>query len=189
MTSRAPALAALSYLALLACLACLACTIAGCGPHHPVDGAIAGSTVAIEDQLSATLVDGSNQLAVLELTSVSGACAALTAGQKLKSAQTLTLTLSRDGALPVSPGDFPVSASGSSAGPAAVVRYEETDASCVVLSQVHGLHGTVTLTAVSGDGYTGSADVTLDTDDHITFSFATTACSALSDAAGPSTCP
>jgi hypothetical protein len=170
----------------LAGLVCSSLATGACQGARSIDvGTVAGKSFSAPEQISATTA-GSQ--AVLQLDSLPGACGALGAGQKLKSGQRMTITLSQGGA-PVAPGVFTVVAAASGTGPIATVLYEEADAACTIVAEVHGLHGTVTLGSADASGFSGSADVTLDTADHVAFSFATSPCSALGSATGPTTCP
>lgn len=179
MSLRASILAALSGFSLL---------LSGCSKSS-IDGTIAGRSISFQDQISAEQVAGSDDLAVLQISSVSGACAAAGAGQKQATAQALTLTLSQGGGQSVSPGAFPVMPAMSGAGPSAVVLYTETSAGCLTVAEVHGLGGSITLDTAGGGAFSGSAEVDLDTDEHVSFSFSTTPCPALASAAAPTSCP
>ena len=94
---------------------------------------------------------------------------------------------------PTGPGTFIVSIGVPPSPPSsdgAAVGYVELDGSCQPTAK-RAESGTVTITAVDGEAYSGTGDVTFLGGDHITFQFAANACASFATvgtSAIPATC-
>jgi hypothetical protein len=82
---------------------------------------------------------------------------------------------------PTAPGTYTIAQGGTPPAKAAAFQVSSSDATCkdVATESVAAVTGTVTLTAVSGNKFTGSFDVVLDGGDHLTGAFTPSECPAL----------
>ena len=131
---------------------------------------------------------GSSGEGLIVMSSTSSVCgdAGATPPVERKSSRTVTITLldvtGGNTAAPTAPGTYTIySNSGSQPPKEALFDVVGLDATCqqVDADAAQGQSGSVTLTSVSGGVFTGSYDVVLNTGDHVTGSFAPTACPAL----------
>jgi hypothetical protein len=121
------------------------------------------------------------------LTSNSGMCNTITAGQTPKNSQYFVIVMGtvQNGAVqpPSGPGTYMVQSVGMmSATNIATVTFDSLDATCTSVSAkaAEGVSGTVTLTSVNNGAYSGSFDIMLNSSDHVTGSFTASACAGLS---------
>jgi hypothetical protein len=71
----------------------------------------------------------------------------------------------------------------------AVLDFVVIDSTCTASQTMESDGGKVTLTRIDAKGYTGTFDVTFTSGDHVTGSFDTTDCPALTPGSTPHTCP
>ena len=172
---------------LLVCMACGPSTSSG----GPVNGNIRGRSFQPLDAISDNVVLASSgstfNVGLIALSSSSGMCGKLTAGQQTKDAQHLLLAVldfnSSTGqtSAPSGPGTYSVSSgTGQPSAKLAVVSYVQTDGACNTSLAATGNSGTVTLTSVSNGSYSGMLDIGFDSGDHLTGSFTASNCAGLS---------
>lgn len=94
---------------------------------------------------------------------------------------------------PTAPGTYTIAQGGTPPAKAAAVQVSSSDATCkdVEADNVSATSGTVTLTAVSGNKFTGNFDVVLASGDHLTGSFTPSECPVLAtmpSSTQPETC-
>jgi len=123
------------------------------------------------------------------ITSQAGLCGRISGGQDSKSVQYLILVMgdfnatTGMSAAPTAAGTYTIYSPGSTSRPPrfAGAVYSRTDANCnvVITSNATATSGTVTITSVNGDIYSGNFDLILNFQDHITGTFTTGHCAAL----------
>lgn len=171
----------------------------GSGPNH-VDGLVNGKAFDAREAMSSHVLSASglgfsSDVEIIELTDYAGACA--DAGSNTAPTGSLILALAvgiRDAqgksTVPTGPGTFtvysPVTGLPKSASVAAVYY----GSGCQKSVSYEGISGTVTLTSIASDGvFAGTFDVMISCasfsscagpDAHITGSFSSTTCTALS---------
>ncbi len=186
----------------------LALALAACsssGPSASISGTIRGQTYSPKDAISAVgniQEQGYTvQVGGIMLANPTGVCALVGSGKEPKNMQALLLALAEISGssyvAPILPGDFTIyagSASGSLPPRLAMAFAFTTDASCQ-MEDAHvasGLSGTVHLSKVNTDGtYEGTFDMQMaqtdsngnptTTPEHVTGSFKTSSCPAISN--------
>jgi hypothetical protein len=184
--------------------AAAALALAACGAgHQPATfiGTVKGQAFAPADAQSApatvSFSVGTAAVAAIVLSDAPGLCAKLTAGTEPRNGKALIFFLtdvnqvSLTGAVPDAPATYTVyDFSGGSLPPAhlAWVSFGVNDSNCVQNSSLSasGKSGSVTLSRLSTGAYAGSFDVTLDSGDHVSGTFDTSACPGLATWLGSS---
>jgi hypothetical protein len=177
--------------------------VADAGPEGAVTGTVHNSSLDIKEVVSANIMSTtstgtpSTNGAVL-LSTTTGLCAELQANtahpnQKFVLLQLFDVT-STTFTAPSVPGTYTVITPTTQ--PPFPTTFAEvhawlTDDNCTapLASDAGGNSGSVTVTAVNGNTYTGTFDVNLDTNEHITGSFTPTECPALHAWLGSNTPP
>lgn len=171
----------------------------GAGSGLSINGTIQGRTYSPAEGLAGPVrYNGFDAGAVL-LTNNTGLCAKVASGQEPRNSQYVFIGLaeidqsSSSSHAPTTTGDYTVwSLSGlPPSSKIAVVAATVTDSSCLptATSEARGASGKVTLTSIQGGAYAGTFDVVLQGNDptaptdHVTGTFTSTVCAALSDAA------
>jgi hypothetical protein len=169
----------------------------GAGSGLSINGTIAGRTYAPTEGLAGPVRYNGYDAGAVLLTNSSGLCSKVASGQQPKNSQYFFIGLaeidqtSLSSHAPTTTGDYTVwSLSGlPPSSKIAVVAATVTDSSCLPVgtSEAQGVSGKVTLTSIQGGAYAGTFDVLLRNDaaatDHVTGTFTSTVCAALSDAA------
>ncbi|HET7505252.1 MAG TPA: hypothetical protein VFK02_29740 [Kofleriaceae bacterium] len=154
-----------------------------------MSGNIHGNAFAIEDAISASVALTDLHGAVIVLSSTSGLCkdAAANAVHPNQKAVIITLFDINGTTLntPTAPGTYTIF-QGSGAPPAKAAAWVASvnDATCseIDASGATATTGTVTLSDINGNAFSGSYDVVLDSGDHVTGSFDPEACPDLQTA-------
>lgn len=151
-----------------------------------------------KDAVSNVLRNSTNSLGAILITNVDSTCAKINASQSPKNAQLMSVaigTRSQSGLVaPTAPGTFPVFSLNdglSVQGPFAVFGFESRDANCHTNASYDVISGgTVTLTRVDANGYSGTFDVTFTSSpsSHVTGSFNTAQCAGLTTSATATSC-
>jgi len=177
-------------------LALLAACTANAGSGTMV-GTVHGATFAIKDAISAMVyVQGSTteRVAQVMLGNDGDLCSNASNDTQIKGYTGVSLTMFEATATSIdpagSPGDYTI---GGTTGNVASWNAVVTDQMCqdVLASEATGTGGTVTLTKIAGNAFSGSFDVTLDSGDHVTGTFAPAACAGMQnfvDATAPPIC-
>jgi len=167
-----------------------------------LDGAVHGQSIMIEDAVSAavTITVGSTpaHAAAVALSTTKNLCAdAMSNTQHPNEKLVAFFLVDVNGATlnaPTAPGTY-TAYQGSGTPPAKFASFgvQVTDATCqdVSAQDAAGASGTVTLSSVSGNSFSGSFDLVLDSGDHVTGSFDPGACPALANQVNsttPSSC-
>jgi len=183
-----------------ACLALVACGGSGSSNGGSVSGTVHGSSISIADSVSAavtatisgTVVHG----AYILLASTANTCADVGSDQAHPNEKGLGIILfdvnGTTYTAPTAPGTYSVyQGTGTPPPKVATLNVYVLDATCkdITASEAKGMTGTVTLTTVSGNLYSGNYDVALDSGDHITGSFDPEECPGLMNFVGSSTPP
>ena len=182
---------------------CMASILSACGGGSPgsVTGVIHGTSFSISDAISATITNpgqtGPEQSAVILMSTTSNLCADLQATPVSHPNEKLIgiILIDVNGTTfntPTAPGTYTIfQGSGTPPAKAASFGASVLDATCkdVPTSDATATTGTVTLSAVSGNVFSGSFDVTLDSGDHVTGSFDPEECPGLQAATGSTTTP
>ncbi|MGE5182999.1 MAG: hypothetical protein ACM31C_13095 [Acidobacteriota bacterium] len=175
--------------------ACGTDTVAG-----SVSGTVKGQTYAIKDAISASVAitgnTGTFHTAAILLANTSGMCADITANKQPPSVSVVSISLETVNGTtlntPTMPGTFAIyQGSGTPPAMAATLSAKVYDATCKEVTTDTGTAttGTVTLTAISGNQFSGHYDVVMDSGDHITGSFDPEPCPALQTALDSTTPP
>lgn len=165
-------------------------------------GTVHGQSIMIEDAISvaATLSGGTPQLhgAAIALSTTKDLCADAMSNAQHPNEKAVAIVLfdvnGTSTSTPTAPGTYTIfSGSGTPPAKSASLSVAVTDAMChdVAAQDASGVTGTVTLSSVSGNQFSGSFDVVLDSGDHVTGSFDPQACPALATAlnnSSPSSC-
>lgn len=172
-------------------LALAACGGGSSGNHsgggNSVSGPIKGMTITPADAVSAVVSEnnGTVQLASIAITEWSGTCALITTSHTqhpnahILIIQAGTIDQAGNVTAPTSAGTFQVTSKATMPGPFAAVEFLGTDSMCKSSNTASGVSGTVTFTAAGSAGYTGTADVTFDSGDHVTVKFDSKDCAGL----------
>jgi len=156
----------------------------GGGSGGSVEGNIHGSAFSIQDAVSASVaIDTTLHGALIVMSSTSGLCkdAATNAVHPNQKAVLITLFDVNGTTLntPTVPGTYAIY-QGSGTPPSKTASWDAsvTDATCneIDASGATATTGTVTLSGISGNTFSGSYDVVLDSGDHVTGSFDPEAC-------------
>jgi len=184
---------------LLVCLVVAACGGDDGRGSTPVDGSTAGGTTVtgtihgldfgIVDAASAVAHNGTgtSSFATIILSSHSGICADANADVIRANRRELVLFVGVGSgnslAAPTSTGTFAVASPGN--GPYSTVTAEVVDGACapVTSDTASAVSGSTTLTAIDGDRFAGTFDVTFDSGDHVTGSFDPQGCAAIGQGA------
>jgi len=166
----------------------VAALLAACGGGGGNSLTIQGQSFSAKDTISGSgSVGGSdtNTAGLVLMTSVSGACADLSASKQPKDSASLFFMLTDVNpttfatSAPNAPGTYTIS---GSAAKSVAVSFQTWDVSCNRVSSASsdGATGTVNLTGVNNGAYAGDFDVIFESGDHVTGSFDGTACAAMS---------
>ncbi len=181
-----------STLVLSSALVVAACGGSGSGSGGSISGTIRGQTYAVADTISSVTTSNGMSSGVIILSSASGICVDPTALVYHPGEQTLVIELQdRTGSVstaPTAPGTYSIADSSTTNPPAkaAILYTTVLDATCANPgdSDTTGTSGTVTLTAVDGNAYSGTFDAMVESGDgtsidHITGSFDAQACTQI----------
>ena len=187
-----------------AALAAVSVACGGGGASVTVNGNLRGQAMKAGDAISApaTIQTGAGPASVgaIVITNSGGLCAKVGANQEPKNSQFLLIFLGElsntTGSItaPTSTGTYTVYAGASGTLPPsklAIVVYSATDATCKDnTGGTNGISGTVVLTGNSNGAYTGTFDITVQSQDtggspsgspeHVTGSFSASNCAGLS---------
>jgi hypothetical protein len=155
----------------------------GGGSGGSVEGNIHGSTFAIQDAVSASVAIGTVHGAVIFMSSTAGLCKDAAANVVHPNQKAIAITLfDVNGTTlntPTAPGTYTIfQGSGTPSAKAAAWVASVSDATCndIMASGATAMTGTVTLSGISGNAFSGSYDIVLDSGDHVTGSFDPEAC-------------
>lgn len=161
----------------------------GGGSGGSVDGNIHGSAFSIQDAVSASVAFDTVHGAVIAMSSTSGLCKDIAANAVHPNQKVVVITLfDVNGTTlntPTAPGSYTIfQDSGTPPSKAASWFASVNDATCneIDASGATATTGTVTLSGISGNAFSGSYDVVLDSGDHVTGSFDPEACPDLQKA-------
>jgi hypothetical protein len=170
----------------------------GGGSGGSVDGKIRGNAFSIQDAVSASVAIGPLHTAAIVMSSTGGLCKDAAANAVHPNQKVVVMTLfDVNGTTfntPTVPGTYTIfQGSGTPPAKTATWNAEVSDATCkdIEASSAEATTGTVTLSAINGNSFSGSYDVVLDSGDHVTGSFDPDACPDIQTALGndaPSTC-
>jgi hypothetical protein len=156
-------------------------------------GTVRGAPVAVADVASSVAHGGNgNTFAGVFLSTAPDICMDVAARVKRAGSTLFFISLvdatSMTASVPSAPGTYAIQSTPS--GLSSLLGSLPYDAGCNVIAaqQVKATSGTVTLTSIVGDVFAGTFDVTLDTGDRITGTFAPGGCRALDEVAAPTTC-
>jgi hypothetical protein len=151
-----------------------------------------------KDAVSNVLRSSTSSLGAIVITNVDSTCAKINASQSPKNAQLMTVAIGTRGTgslvAPTAPGTFPVYSFNDGLfvqGPFAVFGFESRDAFCHRNASYDVISGgTLTLTRVDANGYSGTFDVTFTSSpsSHVTGSFSTALCTALTTNSTATSC-
>lgn len=182
----------------------LATCAAGCGGGNQtfatgsasISGTIGTETMTPRDAVSVVVQSGLNTAGEIVITNFDSTCAKFNAHQEPKNSQAVIIAIGNRSSstsivAPSATGDYAVyglTESFTHVGLQAVVQFISTDASCQrnagqPFAAVTG--GTVTLTRIDGNGYSGSFDLTFATpsgSSHVTGTFSSAQCGPLATA-------
>ena len=162
----------------------------GSGGSSALSGTVHGQTIGVTDAISAALTtmfdDVTIHGAAIVMANASDLCADAVANRlhPNEKAVVILLTDVTDGAssTPTAAGTYTIfQGAGKPPAKTALLSVSMNDAACkeVEAQSAGGATGTVTLSAISGDEFSGSFDVTLNSGDRVTGSFAPGACPEL----------
>jgi hypothetical protein len=177
------------------CVGCGAGTVA----PNAVNGSVSGYSLQARDGVSEVVQNTpSVSFAMVLVTSVANACPLFSSGHMLRNDQTLLLRLARreqdqSGTRTLPPsvvGEYPIVSEVAIpvSGKFAILDFVVIDAACTAIQTLESTSGKVTLTRIDAKGYTGTFDVTFTSGDHVTGSFDTIDCPALTPGSTPHTC-
>lgn len=174
----------------------------GCGSDSPgnVSGTIHGASVGVSDAISAAVAitgqAGTQHLAAVIMTSTPNACGDAAANIEHPNMKFVDLSMfDVNGTTfnaPTAPGTYSIyQGTGTPPAKAATFNVGVIDATCMTVDAMSAkaTTGTVTLTGVSGNAFSGSFDVALDSGDHVTGSFSPGECAALQTVINTMTAP
>jgi hypothetical protein len=158
-----------------------------------IQGTIGGATVATTSTVAVvgSLVDTfgpftSNGVTVV-VSNVAGFCSIAQHNATPASADVLTLIVASPD--PVAPGVYPIISAPSASQSFGAVTYETSDASCDTSGTHSATSGSITVSSVSSTSVHGTFEVTMDTGDDVSGSFAASVCDvSLAADAGPAAC-
>jgi hypothetical protein len=160
-----------------------AALLAGCagnGNSATIGGQMVPSGDSISSAYTTTLNGTPQSEGVILLSSSTGMCSALSAGQQRPAAQLMLIALQDVDAgaasPPQGPGHYVIGATSSRT---ASLSYLVTDGNCQAAAQSNAVSGTVDLTSVSAGVYSGSFQATLDSGQAVSGSFSPTNCGEL----------
>src|SRR5262245_3815754 len=180
----------------LTMIAVLAAMGTACGSssssRNNINGTIRGQRFAVADVVSTTgqvrvTGGGTLNLGVAVMTTAGGYCGTIGAAKENRNSQYFNIFLGvtdANGAPtpPSAPGTFTVTTQQFTANAnVALANFVALDANCQELAAQTAISqsGTVNLTGVSNEAYSGTFDMMLDSNDHITGSFSAASCPAL----------
>jgi hypothetical protein len=157
-----------------------------------VVGTIAGETYTIVEALSVADI-ATNGVALVVLATEPGACARIAADTVHPNEKFITLTMSDTTAngsnVPTTPGTYTVATTVQPKDASFDTEVFDATCSAVQNKSVDGTSGTITLTAINGNVFSGSFDVTFSvTGDHVTGTFSPVSCANLSTVGPNPTC-
>ncbi len=163
-----------------------------------VEGNIHGSAFAIQDAVSASVAIITQHGAAILMSSTGGLCKDAAANAEHPNQKAVAIVLFDINGMtantPTAPGTYTIF-QGSGTPPAKTATWDASvnDATCNTIdaSGATATTGTVTLSAINGNAFSGSYDVVLDSGDHVTGSFDPEACPDIQTAlnsTSPSTC-
>jgi hypothetical protein len=187
-----------SFIRFLPMVSLVACGGSGGGSGGSVVGNIHGSAFPIQDAISASVAINTAHGAVILLSSTSGLCKDAAADVVHPNQKAVLITLfDVNGTTlntPTAAGSYIIfQGSGTPPSKTATWVAEVNDATCKTIDASGGkaTTGTVKLDGISGNAFSGSYDVVLDSGDHVTGSFDPEACPDIQkalDSSGTSTC-
>ena len=170
-------------------MAAIGCGGGAGGDYGSVAGVVHGTTLEIDDAVSASVTTNSQGItvhsALIFMANTADLCADAMTKTEHPNERGVFMSLFDSNGLtfttPSAPGMYTIYQSGSPPAKAAVLSVSDSDATCKTIdaSSAKASTGSVTLEAVSGNAFTGSFDVALDSGDHITGHFAPRECPAL----------
>lgn len=171
----------------------VAASLAACGSPGSVDGTVKGQSYKVSSSASATvsISFGTATIhgAAIAMASTSGLCTDAGMNVVHPSQQYVTLFLADVNNLnfttPTVPGTYSIYQSNTTPPPkAATLSVGTYDATCnaIASQSASAISGTVMLESISGNKFTGSYDVALDSGDHITGDFDPEGCPGLQTA-------
>jgi hypothetical protein len=173
-----------------ALLACGACGGSSSSPAS-VSGSIGGQPFDAQDSISNLVSIGFGSGGLILITNSPNTCGKLSASQQPKNAKAIFFELGNQTAggisAPPATGSYTVHDSttiNNFTGNVALGQYAATDATCTPVAEVETISGTVTLTRVDANGYSGTFDVNFTDGSHATGSFSANRCAALSTSIG-----
>jgi len=154
-----------------------------------VEGNIHGSAFAIQDAVSASVAILTQHSAAIVMSTTSGLCKDAAANAVHPNQKVVAITLFDVNGMtlntPTAPGTYTIF-QGTGTPPAKTANWVASvnDATCneIKASSATATTGTVTLSAINGNAFSGSYDVVLDSGDHVTGSFDPEACPDLQTA-------
>jgi hypothetical protein len=161
------------------------------GGGQSFSGTVHGQSIHPLDAVSAPLsVSAQDSVGVILIANDSGICSDLTSNVQPPNSQVILLALAQQNPgtgraePPMATGTYVVTQQASSATMAATAQITFYDAQCAkdTAHSAQGTGGSVNLTSISGNAYSGTFDLTLDSGDHVTGSFNSSSCSALATA-------
>jgi hypothetical protein len=173
-------------------LVCGACGGAASSPAS-VSGTINGQPMDAQDALSNVVTVGTNSVGGILIVNSANSCAKFTARQQPRNAKAIVIAAGNQSSAsavsaPAATGSYTVhsgSTIGSATGNVATAAYVATDQNCVTTSSLDATAGTVTLTRVDSNGYSGNFDLTFaGSAGHLTGSFTANRCAALTTTGG-----
>jgi hypothetical protein len=173
---------------------CVACG-GGTDNSNSVNGTVSGESLNARDAVSNVVQVGSQSVGVVRMTSAANTCPVLTANHQIKNCQALLFEIGVTGgassiiSAPSLTGAYPVYSSVGLpvSGKFAVVDFAVVDATCTAAANLEAQSGTVTLTRIDANGYSGTFDATF-AGGHLTGSFNTNLCTPFGTAVN-TTCP
>jgi len=170
-----------------------------CGGGSPVtgpatvNGTIIGQSMNARDSVSNVVdvaivnVSFGGSAGLVLITAAPNACANLAASELKKNAKAIFIQVGTQTGRTISPpsgnGNYTVYGTSSIAaatGNVAAALYVATDAKCAPVLDDEATSGTVRLTQVDANGYSGTFDITFADGSHVTGSFTANKCAALS---------
>ncbi len=162
----------------------MACTTGGSG------GGGGGGGAFPADQISATVTSAdTGGRATVMLASTPRLCDDATASPPIDRAGQHYIAIDLEDVAngtttaPIAPGAYTIYPNtGTMPAHTALLRSGDLDATCQPLGDINADSGTVTIASISGAAFAGSYDVVLSSGEHLTGSFAPSACAALATA-------
>jgi len=177
--------------ALFVCAACGGGGTGGPSGSASVNGNIGGQPMTALDAVSNVFASGSSSQGLLLVTNAANTCGMLSAGQQPRNAKAILIGIgSQNGtsvSAPAAAGTYTVytrAAIGGATGLVAVATYVATDGNCAQIAGIEASSGTVTLTKIDGNAYSGTFDITFSDASHLTGTFGAIICAALTTSVG-----